>query len=111
MLRLLVSHGVFAWDEQGYRHNAVSELLKTDHPQSSRDFARMMGDPLNWAAAARLPASAAAGTVAAQEFHPGGTWGYYQDHPEHGAVFNGAMAAKSHQDISAILQAYDFAPG
>jgi DNA-binding IclR family transcriptional regulator len=46
MLRLLAAHGVFAQATDGYAHTEASALLRTDHPQSMRAFARMMGMPI-----------------------------------------------------------------
>src|SRR5688572_23208496 len=46
MLRLLAAHEVFTQEEDVYRHTPVSELLRSDHPQSMRSFARMMNLPV-----------------------------------------------------------------
>src|SRR5262249_9073329 len=48
MLRLLAAHDVFAHEGEGYRHTQASEMLRTDHPQSMRSFARMIGMPVIW---------------------------------------------------------------
>lgn len=48
VLRLLASQGIFAARDGGYCHSPASRLLRTDHPQSMRAFARMFGLPINW---------------------------------------------------------------
>jgi hypothetical protein len=45
VLRLLSAHGVFQRIGDAYAHTPASQLLRTDHPQSMRAFARMQGFP------------------------------------------------------------------
>src|SRR5690242_11682850 len=42
VLRLLAAHSVFALEPTGYVHTDASLVLRSDHPQSMRAFARMM---------------------------------------------------------------------
>jgi hypothetical protein len=44
-LRLLSAYGVFATRDDMVSHTASSRLLRSDHPQSLRSFARMLGLP------------------------------------------------------------------
>ena len=46
VLRLLAAHGIFERHPEGYAHTEASRLLRSDHPQSMRAFARMMGLPV-----------------------------------------------------------------
>ncbi len=46
VLRLLAGHGVFEVQGATVRHSPASRLLRTDHPQSMRAFARMFGLPV-----------------------------------------------------------------
>jgi hypothetical protein len=105
MLRLLVAHGVFTQEGDLYRHTPVSELLRTDHPQSMRSFARMMNLPVFLESFAGL-------TQAAQTGKPvmdfAGFMEYFAAHPEESSVFNQAMADKSRSVVPAMLDAYDF---
>jgi hypothetical protein len=48
VLRLLSAHGVFQRIGDAYAHTPASQLLRTDHPQSMRAFARMQGFPAFW---------------------------------------------------------------
>ena len=43
VLRLLAAHGVFGSRGEAFAHTPASLLLRTDHPQSLRAFARMFG--------------------------------------------------------------------
>jgi hypothetical protein len=105
MLRLLVAHGVFAYEPPGYLHTPASQLLRSDHPESLRSFARMIGMPVIWrgvthhghAARTGRPATDWAGLVA-----------YFADHPAEASLFNQAMAGKSAAVIPAVVDAYDF---
>ncbi|MDP9161773.1 MAG: hypothetical protein M3O09_16275 [Acidobacteriota bacterium] len=48
VLRLLASHGIFEEVSGGYGHTDLSQLLRTEHPQSLRPYARMVGSQLFW---------------------------------------------------------------
>jgi hypothetical protein len=109
VLRLLAAHGVF--EMQGadtFRHSPASRLLRTDHPQSMRAWAQMMGLPILWSSFGAMEHSVKTGLPAAAEVFPGGFWEYLAQHPEEGRVFNAAMVAKSHGEVAGILASYDF---
>ena len=44
VLRLLSAHGVFESQGDKFCHSPASRLLRADHPQSMRAFARMLGE-------------------------------------------------------------------
>src|ERR1700682_1743468 len=46
--RLLSAYSIFEPRNDGYVHTPASRLLRTDHPQSMRSFARSMGNPIFW---------------------------------------------------------------
>jgi hypothetical protein len=106
VLRLLAAHGVFAHDGQGYRHTSASRLLRTDHPQSLRPFARMIGMPAIWGGFTDLEQAVRTGK-------PSMDWSelvrYFATHPGEARLFNEAMASKSAGVIPAVMNAYDFA--
>src|SRR5215217_7294928 len=54
VLRLLVTQGIFARQQDGYAHTEASRLLRTDHPMSMSGFARMMGLPVMWSAMSNM---------------------------------------------------------
>ncbi len=108
VLRLLCAHGIFALNGSAFTHNDASPLLRRDHPQSMRDFARLNSLPVAWEALAALDHSVRTGTPGAKTLHAEGFFGYLRDHPEEAEVFGHAMAAKARTDIADILGAYDF---
>lgn len=112
VLRLLAAHGVFAvcGEEQAIGHSAASRLLREDHPQSLRAFARMFGLPLNWAIFGALGQAVRTGRPAVDAVHPAGFWAYLTEHPDEARVFDAAMADKARGAVAAILAVYDFSP-
>lgn len=107
MLRLLAAHGIFEHGESGtYRHNAASELLRSDHPRSLRSYVRMTGMPSFWDRYTELHAAARSG----QRPHTMASLvEYFASHPEESAIFNAAMVSKSRTVLPAVAAAYDFA--
>ncbi|HEX6997656.1 MAG TPA: methyltransferase [Gammaproteobacteria bacterium] len=105
MLRLLAAHGVFAHEGGRYVHTPASRLLRSDHPQSLRSFARMHGLAPMWGGFTGLAHAARTGA-------PASGWRammrHLRDHPDDGAVFNAAMVAKSSRVVPAVVDAYDW---
>jgi C-methyltransferase len=110
MLRLLVSHGIFERDGDGYRHNDESALLRSDHPRTMRAFARMMGLPVFGKTWGALDHSLVSGAPAIEQVAGGGRWSYLRSHPDEAEIFNSAMESKAQADIGAVTSAYDFRP-
>ena len=98
MLRLLAAHGVFACEPQGYVHTPASRLLRSDHPQSLRSFARMIGTPVIWRGFTGLAHAAGTGK-------PATDWtdviAYFAEHPAEASLFNQEMASKSSSVVPA----------
>lgn len=105
MLRLLTAHEIFAQEGDAYRHTPMSELLRTDHPQSMRSFARMMNLPVFLQSFAGLTQAARTGRPV-MDF--AGFMEHFAAHPEESRIFNQAMADKSGGLIPAVLDAYAF---
>lgn len=108
VLRLLCAHGTFRLEGSAYAHTDASRLLRRDHPQSMRDFARLNSLPIAWGAFSALDHSVRTGAPGAHTVHPDGFFAYLRDHPEEAEVFGHAMAAKARADISDVLAACDF---
>lgn len=108
ILRLLAAHGIFAADGDRFSHSPASSLLRSDHPQSMRAFARMIGLPVNWAIFGDIGYAATTGRPSTEAVVPDGYWHHLETHPEDARVFNGAMEAKAHGQIAGILAHYDF---
>lgn len=110
-LRLLAAHGVFETAGEGsFGHSPASRLLRSDHPQSMRAFARMFGLPIFWGTFQAMEHSVRTGAPAAATVSPEGFWGYLAGRPEEARIFNAAMTAKAQAAIGAILASYDFSP-
>lgn len=108
VLRLLSAHGVFESYEGKFRHSPASRMLRSDHPQSMRDYVRMFGLPPFWATFGELEHSVRTGLAAGEQVIPGGLWTYFAEHPEASTIFNATMVAKAHAHIAGVLAAYDF---
>ena len=105
MLRLVSSHGVFASDPRGWVHTPASMLLRSDHPQSLRSFARMIGMPAIWRGFTDLEHAARTGSPAIDS---AGHFAYFAEHPDEASLFNQAMAGKSAAVVPAVVDACDF---
>ena len=108
LLRGLASLGIFR--ETGPRRFALmplAELLRGDHPQSLRQFARMLGAEhyLSWD---DLLHSVRTGENAFRHRTGTGIFDWYQGHPQRAEIFDGAMTDFSRQETAAMLATYDF---
>jgi hypothetical protein len=85
----------------------LAELLRSDHRQSLRQFARLVGDEhyLGWA---DLLHSVRSGEAAFRHRYGMSVFEWYQQNPRRGAIFDGAMGDHSRAQIEALLAAYDF---
>lgn len=108
MVRVLSAHGVFTLENGLVSHTEMSRLMRADHPESLRDFVRMIGLTVNWRAAERLEHSVRTGRAAMLQNVPQGVWSHYAEHPEDARVFDAAMASRARLMIRAIHAAYDF---
>jgi O-methyltransferase domain/Dimerisation domain len=108
LLRALTSLEVFADDGGGrYRQTALSETLKSDHPQSVRRWALMLGAPFVWKPCGELSETIRTGQTAFERVHHAPFFEYLAGHPDDAAVFNAAMSSVPAY-IAAFVGAYDF---
>jgi hypothetical protein len=111
VLRLMSAHGIFESRGDGcYVHNEASRLLRSDHPQSLRAYARFLGSPAVWQSWGALEHSVRSGEKAVDTVVPGGLFAWFADHPVDAEVFDQAMAGKAQGQVPAILACYDFSP-
>lgn len=109
LLRLLAANGVFEATPDGrFRHSDLSRLLRSDHPQSMRDFVAMLGTPGRWRAVGELKHAVLTEESGMQGAFGMGAFEYNTHHPEEGALFDRAMRAKARADVAAVLGGYDF---
>lgn len=104
ILNLLAAHGIFEQRGDGqFAHNAVSRMLRTDHPKSLRSLVRLMGLPGIWKAAQNLELAMKTGAVNPHEF-----WKSLDANPDARTIFDDAMTAKATAQVAMAVAAYDF---
>jgi len=108
-LRLLAANGVFEYRDGLFAHSPASRLLRSDHPQSMRQLARMFGLDAFWKMIGDLEYSIRTGLPAANHVLEGGVWGYLSRDADASRVFDDAMTGKAHGQVGGVLATYDFA--
>jgi hypothetical protein len=109
LLRMLTGPGVFL--EEGDGRFAVTPLgatLRTDAPDSVREWALFVGASEMWAVWAGLHASVMSGEASFPAIHGAPMWEYIAARPNLGEAFNGWMTRQSQQHNAALVAAYDF---
>ena len=92
VLRALTTVGVFAEDADGrLLHTGLSQTLRTDHPESVRAWALMLGAHFVWRPLGDLYESVRTGTSGFSRLSGERFFEWMKTHPEDGAVFNDAM--------------------
>jgi hypothetical protein len=108
LLRALTSLGIFAEDTAGrFRQTALSDTLRSDHPESIRPFAMMLGAHFVWKPSGALGATVQTGQPSFERVYGAPFFEYLAGHPDDAAVFNAAMSS-SPGHLAAIVGAYDF---
>ena len=111
LLRLLVSAGLFAEQEDGYfTLTPMGTYLQAEMPGSLRAVALQYTGPLHQRAWSGLLHSVQTGETAFDHLFGMGLFPYLAQHPKEAAVFNAAMTAFSTQGSTAVVAAYDFSP-
>ena len=109
VLRFLASAGIFAENaEQAFSLTPMSELLRSDAPNSMRDIAIMLNEDWIWKAFGELGHSVKTGETAHYKVQGMGSFEYFEQNAEAGKVFNRAMTTMSKAVVPAIVGAYDF---
>jgi hypothetical protein len=107
-LRLLAANGVFAYSDGVFAHTAASRLLRSDHPQSLRQLARMFGLNAMWSVVGDIEYSIRSGQPSANHVLDGGLWGYLSTDADASRTFDAAMIGKAHGQVAGVMEAYDF---
>jgi hypothetical protein len=109
VLRTLGSAGIFAeTDGQKFQLTPIAALLRSEAPNSMRDFAIMMDEDWIWSAWGELMYSVKTGKVAHEKVQGMSSFEFFEQNKEAGKVFNRAMTSLSLSVIPAIVEAYDF---
>jgi len=108
LLRALTSLGIFVEDTTGrYRQTALSDTLRSDHPESIRPSAMMLGAHFIWGPTGTLEETVRNGQPSFERAYGAPFFEYLAGHSDEAAVFNAAMSS-SPDYLAAIVGAYDF---
>src|SRR5258708_37413365 len=108
LLRALTSLGILVEDTTGrYRQTALSDTLRSDHPESIRPFAMMLGAHFVWKPSGALEETVRTGQPPFERVYGAPFFEYLAGHSDDAAVFNAAMSS-SPGYVAAIVGAYDF---
>jgi hypothetical protein len=109
VLRLLATAGVFAENsERKFELTPIAELLRSDTPNSMRDYAIMMGEDWIWQAYGELMYSVKTGEIAHNKVQGMSSFEFFAKNEEVGNIFNRAMTNLSLLSAPAIAEGYDF---
>ncbi len=109
VLRALASVGVFAERTGGrFALTPLAATLRSDRPDSMRDFALMMIEGYNWEPWQRLLDGVRTSEIPFHNVHGMKVFEYLGKHPEHAEVFSRSMASLSGTENIAIAAACDF---
>ena len=110
LLRALASLGIFAQTEGGrFALTPLAECLRSDAPDSIRNWARMLGLPLFWQSWGELLHSVKTGEGGLKKaFGAPNPFAYLSQHPGDAKVFDGAMNDMSRNHGPSIARAYNF---
>ncbi|MGT2504701.1 methyltransferase (plasmid) [Bradyrhizobium guangxiense] len=109
LMRMLASIGVLrAGEGRTYQLTPLGETLRSDGPNSVRDWALYIGALAPWNAWGHLYESVKTGTPGFVLAHGMPTYDFLESHPELAACFNRWMSKQSAQQNAAIVDAYDF---
>ena len=109
VLRTLAGAGIFAETaDRKFELTPIAALLRSDEPNSMRDFAIMFGEGWMWRAWGELMHSVKTGGVAHVKVQGMGSFEFFEQNKEAGEIFNRAMTSNTLRGVPPIVEAYDF---
>jgi hypothetical protein len=109
ILRALASVGIFAEDDAGrFSLTALAQPLRSNTPDSLRDFSIFIGADWHWRAWGDLFGSAQSGLPAFERIYGKAYFDYLGENAGPAQVFNDAMTSISTAASAAIVDGYDF---
>ncbi|MFF3822040.1 methyltransferase [Streptomyces bluensis] len=109
LLRTLVAVGVAAEPEPGrFTLTDIGSQLRSDSPDSLRNFARMFCHPIFLTSWSSLHHSVTTGERAFDHVYGSGIYDWLAQHGETSALFNEAMSEESRISAGQLAAAYDF---
>ena len=107
VLRALALSDVVRLDGQGrFSLGRTGQTLRSDHPNSVRDWARYFASESNAAAWADLTETVRTGKAAFPRVHGVSVWQWFAEHPEEERAFAGGMQAATEVDAPFIVNGY-----
>lgn len=111
LLRMLAGAGVLQEDADGrFALTPLGETLRSEGPESVRDWALYVGAPEMWEVWAGLQDSVMTGEAAFPRVHGKRLWEYMATHSEIRVPFDRWMGRQSDQHNAALVSSYDFTP-
>lgn len=111
LLRTLSGYSVFAELADGrFELTPMADALRDNAPDSMRDFAMLMGNPLAWVDWVHLPSSVCTGEASTPQRPITGGYEFLLANPEFAAMAGRGMACLSGTETDPVLAAYDFSP-
>ena len=109
LLRALTSVGVFQKNSDGaYENSPLSEVLRSDDPNSMRAAAHMICDREHWNAHGNMLHSVKTGEIAFDHTFGMPVFPYFAENPEVAEIFDNAMTSFSAPVAGAVAAVYDF---
>jgi len=109
LLGALATLDMFARTPDGrYTNTPLTELLRSDHPQSQRDSVLFLPATFLWRPLGELTESVRTGEPAFERIFGQRFFEYLSVHPDDASVFNSAMTQGIAWTSPALLAAYDF---
>jgi O-methyltransferase domain/Dimerisation domain len=109
LLRMLSGAGIFREEADGrFALTPLGGCLRSEGPDSVRDWALYAGSPAMWPVWGGLRESVMTGAAAFPRMHGMPLWDYMAEHPELGTPFNRWMSRQSEQHNAALIASYDF---
>jgi hypothetical protein len=109
LLRATTTIGLFTRDGEGrYALTRLSSTLRRDAPDSMRDIVLYGGSQHSMHAWSRFHDVVTTGTNGYELAHGKPLFDYFADHPEEGAIFNGAMVCLTRLEAPAVARGYPF---
>lgn len=110
LLRALAGAGIFSEGDDGsFSLTPISQLLRSDAPESLRAFAELMADDVNFETWAQLPYSIETGQPAFPHKNGMPFFAFLEKNPVVGERFHNAMTSLSAGAVANVINSYDFA--
>lgn len=108
LMRAAAMFGVFRVEDGKYLLTPVGDTLRSDTPNSLRNFASFFAEPWYWQVWCEFGHSVKTGQPAFSKVHGAPAFEWFSKHPTAVEVFSRAMSSFTRQIAVAVAEAYDF---